>query len=490
MWESGQPNNLPSSSHGNGQDCVEIGTSFSFDSKWNDNDCTEKAKFICEKFPSAPCLPGWIESKASGTCIKLFADQKSWENARAVCQANGGDLVKILDDDMNDFIWDQVSADLGHAYWMGLHDRQSEGIFVWLDEPAKAQYTNWDSDQPNNLDSLHHIDGQDCAEIGNDLVAEKKWNDRDCGIPTKFICEKAKVGSSPQAAACPKGWIKSAHSGTCIKLYNKRKSWTDARAFCQTSGGDLVKIVDQSMNQFIWGQVSTDKNEPYWIGLHDRNGENEFQWLDDTAKVTYTNWGSGQPNNLPSSPTGEGQDCVEIGSSFVDDSKWNDNRCGDKAKFVCERSPAGLDSKPTPAKPTRIDHHDVVVKVSTTLSPLDHPRPNQHSKPVRVDDKVTKPRQTNTRVPAGKYQRSTQDKHQGKKLDGGAIAAIVITVIVVSAALIAAAFFGRRYYLRRQTARTSNLNSAIQFTNQIYASMQEMTELESGSNGKSSGSMA
>ena len=58
----------------------------------------------------------------------------------------------------------------------------------------------------------------------------------------------------PFAATCPSGWIESTHSGKCIKLYEDKKSWTDARAVCQAAGGDLVKIVDDSMNQFIWGE--------------------------------------------------------------------------------------------------------------------------------------------------------------------------------------------------------------------------------------------
>ncbi|KAK3743318.1 hypothetical protein RRG08_007556, partial [Elysia crispata] len=53
-------------------------------------------------------------------------------------------------------------------------------------------------------------------------------------------------------ASCPSGWIESTQSGTCIKVYEDKKSWEDARAVCQAAGGDLVKIIDDSMNQFIW----------------------------------------------------------------------------------------------------------------------------------------------------------------------------------------------------------------------------------------------
>ena len=53
---------------------------------------------------TADCLSGWIKSPSSGTCIKLYEKMKNWKNARKVCKENGGDLVKIIDTRMNEFI--------------------------------------------------------------------------------------------------------------------------------------------------------------------------------------------------------------------------------------------------------------------------------------------------------------------------------------------------------------------------------------------------
>ena len=50
------------------------------------------------------------------------------------------------------------------------------------------------------------------------------------------------------------GWIESPHSGTWVKIYRDMKPWADARAVCQAEGADLVKILDDSMNEFIWGE--------------------------------------------------------------------------------------------------------------------------------------------------------------------------------------------------------------------------------------------
>ena len=55
-------------------------------------------------------------------------------------------------------------------------------------------------------------------------------------------------------ASCPTGWIESPQSGTCVKLYDVKKSWEEARAVCREDEADLVKIVDHSMNELIWGK--------------------------------------------------------------------------------------------------------------------------------------------------------------------------------------------------------------------------------------------
>ena len=65
-------------------------------------------------------------------------------------------------------------------------------------------------------------------------------------------------------------------------------------------------------------------------------------WCAFFSQVQFTNWGSGQPNNMNSASHGNGQDCVEIGSSFTAASKWNDADCNDTSKFICEKSGAKL----------------------------------------------------------------------------------------------------------------------------------------------------
>ncbi|GFO41733.1 collectin-12, partial [Plakobranchus ocellatus] len=50
-------------------------------------------------------------------------------------------------------------------------------------------YKNWGPGQPNNHQTAGHKEGQDCAEIGSQKF-KTQWNDADCTIAHKFICER------------------------------------------------------------------------------------------------------------------------------------------------------------------------------------------------------------------------------------------------------------------------------------------------------------
>ncbi|RUS78707.1 hypothetical protein EGW08_013528 [Elysia chlorotica] len=380
-WGTNQPNNIVKTN--SGQDCVDISNKYGY-GKWNDNRCDRESKFICEKnfpgFTADLCPSGWTISPSSGTCIKVYLQKKSWEDARAACKADGADLVKIVDDNMNNFIWSKIALTSAELHWIGLHDKNNEGIFHWLDEEEKATYLNWGTNQPNNIVKTNS--GQDCVDISN-KYGYGKWNDNRCDRESKFICEKNFAGFTTGTTAgavstksvtldgtptpkisekdsCPFGWIFSPHSGTCIKTFSEMKTWEDARATCIANGADLVKIVDDNMNKFIWDQVSLATDKLHWIGLHDQNGNGTFHWLDEKEKTTYLNWGFGQPNNLGSG----NQDCVDI-SGYHGDGKWNDRGCDRKLRFICEKNLQGSTTETTVIAFT----NDIKTEVTTTAEP-------------------------------------------------------------------------------------------------------------------------
>jgi len=48
---------------------------------------------------------------------------------------------------------------------------------------------------------------------------------------------------------CPNGWI--TYSGNCYKVKKHKKTQSDARAYCQSKGGELTSINDASEADFI-----------------------------------------------------------------------------------------------------------------------------------------------------------------------------------------------------------------------------------------------
>ena len=57
--------------------------------------------------------------------------------------------------------------------------------------------------------------------------------------------------SSLVAELCLEGWAKSPSTGTCIKIHHVKKSWSSARQKCKNEGGDLVRIMERDMNDFL-----------------------------------------------------------------------------------------------------------------------------------------------------------------------------------------------------------------------------------------------
>ena len=76
-WDIGQPNNLDSQMHSNGQDCVEIGNSLVTPKKWNDMDCDTTSKFICEKSTTGNSKTELEVSSVLEKCLEIQFCKKS-----------------------------------------------------------------------------------------------------------------------------------------------------------------------------------------------------------------------------------------------------------------------------------------------------------------------------------------------------------------------------------------------------------------------------
>ncbi|XP_794280.1 perlucin-like protein [Strongylocentrotus purpuratus] len=139
---------------------------------------------------------------------------------------------------------------------------------------------------------------------------------------------------------CPDRFMKV---GNRCYYYNSDKvDWHDARHACERLGAHLVSIhnAEDSREVYdLWKSLIDESflvggQRTYWIGLHDVQNENFFEWSDGTP-MDYSMWCSGEPNNSG------GEDCVSPlsrGSNDFDRQKWNDFDCGTRKPYFCRRS--------------------------------------------------------------------------------------------------------------------------------------------------------
>jgi hypothetical protein len=119
-------------------------------------------------------------------------------------------------------------------------------------------------------------------------------------------------------------------------------NWDDAEDACASWGGHLVTVNDATEEAWLLSSaqavMSFAAGAKWWIGYTDAVYEGSFGWV-SSSTATYTDWGSGEPNN---SYGGSQEDCTVLiwaPSSYTSGS-WNDLPCSGTVDsdqtFICE----------------------------------------------------------------------------------------------------------------------------------------------------------
>ena len=130
-----------------------------------------------------------------GTIYAVTKETMNWDDARAMAQEQGGDLVTIHSKEENDIVTELAG---GEYVWLGASDdgdripgafethyTDSEDGWRWVDG-SEFTYDNWGSNEPNDSG------GEDCAQI----YASKFWNDQSCSDNLYAIFEFISVNLS------------------------------------------------------------------------------------------------------------------------------------------------------------------------------------------------------------------------------------------------------------------------------------------------------
>ena len=111
---------------------------------------------------------------------------------------------------------------------------------------------------------------------------------------------------------------------------NIKLNWQKASEYCiNTYGASLATISNEIESVHAEGACLATNYDPIgcWIGLYDISQTGQWTWISG-AGVTFTDWGSGEPNNVNGN-----EYCTHIYSNY---STWNDIGCGVFLHFLCD----------------------------------------------------------------------------------------------------------------------------------------------------------
>ncbi|CAH3042152.1 unnamed protein product [Pocillopora meandrina] len=139
----------------------------------------------------------------------------------------------------------------------------------------------------------------------------------------------------PMMDPCPGNW--SHYSGFCYHVSNIPCNQRQARSFCHSLHGDLVKVTSAEENEFVLylARKFARNGKPAWIGLYYHAPSRAYCWTDNSVP-TYTNWAPKEPSGYSKEPCA----AMYTGLSHLPTwatGYWNDILCTVKYNTVCKR---------------------------------------------------------------------------------------------------------------------------------------------------------
>ena len=110
-------------------------------------------------------------------CYEFFPTLSTWDDAKATCNRNGGELASIHERSTNYFLTHYTDK----IFWVGGYEEE-EGVWKWTDG-SPWDYENWTKENPSNWKGHN----QDKLAISYRIIG--KFDDDFGHVPRPFICQ-------------------------------------------------------------------------------------------------------------------------------------------------------------------------------------------------------------------------------------------------------------------------------------------------------------
>ena len=116
----------------------------------------------------------------------------------------------------------------------------------------------------------------------------------------------------------PADAVKFNYNGHSYKLIDMGLTWAAAKTYCESLGGHLVTITSGVEQAFVQDLIVNRGTKGYYWTGGVRNSAGDFVWITG-EKFSYSNWGSGEPNN-----SGGSENVIALYRHGLGKGSWND----------------------------------------------------------------------------------------------------------------------------------------------------------------------
>ncbi|KAJ8255349.1 hypothetical protein GJAV_G00203860 [Gymnothorax javanicus] len=327
--------------------------SYSWCSTTEDYDTDQKMGY-CLKYEEG-CGVHW-KASASGFCYQHNTKSLvSWQEARATCLSQGGDLLSITSADELAIVND---GDFPQQMWIGLNQLDMSQGWQWSDG-SPLTLVNWNE----GMTSLSILKESDCAV----KTAEGLWEKVACDNKLPFVCKKVSNQTQPRptspwmlnSSTCDPGWQQ--RNGFCYMMVTDQPlTQLKAQDYCGSRQAALISMHSLADLEAI-SDFHTDGGVGMWTGLRSEDAPASFQWM-DKSPVSFSHWARDEPRVLHySRPT-----CVSYSGELL---LWRVAPCEIKRPFVCKKKGDGAEPVTNKSCPTNGEwkrHGNACYKVNPT----------------------------------------------------------------------------------------------------------------------------
>uniref|UniRef100_A0A8C5EQ58 Mannose receptor, C type 2 n=1 Tax=Gouania willdenowi TaxID=441366 RepID=A0A8C5EQ58_GOUWI len=350
-WAPGEPidNSGPHHNKTPGNCVVMIhGNPWKKTGMWASRACEmENHGYICQRpqdqglSPAPELFPASLSKpvELGGVTYKVVKKRLDWTGALHLCESVNGTLATVKDPYQQGYLTLLINS-LRQPAWIALYNYGGRS-FTWLGE-EELSYSNWRDAEPKQLAGCGQM-----TTTGHWFMTpcDEKLEAAICqisGIPPEI---RFLIWVYPGLCPQPVGeWAWVPFRNHCYAFNLQMLKWhQDARTSCKNVGAELLSILDETENVFVWEHIQSYAEQAHgaWLDIIfvPATGRG-LVWSED-VEMSYTNW---ETHEVAFS-------VLSINSCFWIQSNsglWKPGSCRNRTHgVICKRPRSNSDNLPT-----------------------------------------------------------------------------------------------------------------------------------------------